>query len=100
MKHGMEGWGQMNLTIENLNRMRHMDIMELDREQLADIEDIKIDTGKSVESRVRSFMEQAGNPFALNVGEYILQFGYMEDTEETLDDRMALLVRRMAQVTV
>ena len=90
----------MNLTIENLNRMRHMDIMELDREQLADIEDIKIDTGKSAESRVRSFMEQAGNPFALNVGEYILQFGYIEGTKETLDDRMALLVRRMAQVTV
>lgn len=90
----------MSLTIEELNRMRHMDIMELDKEQLADIGDIEIDTGKSVDSRVRSFMEQAGNPFALNVGEYILQFGYMEETTETLDDRMALLVRRMAQVTV
>lgn len=90
----------MNLSIEELKRMQNMDIMELKREQLANAEDIVIDTTKSVESRVRSFIEQTGNPFAMNVGEYILQIGYLEGTEELLDDRMVLLAKRTAQIMV
>lgn len=90
----------MNLSMEELKHMQNMNIMELKREQLANIEDIVIDTTKSVESRVRSFIEQTKNPFAMNVGEYILQIGYMEGTEELLDDRMVLLAKRTAQIMV
>lgn len=87
-------------TIEQLQQMQTMNIMELERDKLANAEDIVIDTGKSVESRVRSFMEQTGNPFALNVGEYILQVGFAEGTEDLIDDRMILLARRRAQILV
>ncbi len=87
-------------TIEQLQQMQTMNIMELERDKLANAEDIVIDTGKSVESRVRSFMEQTGNPFALNVGEYILQLGFAEGTEDLIDDRMILLARRRAQILV
>lgn len=85
-------------TIEQLQQMQTMNIMELERDKLANAEDIVIDTGKSMESRVRSFMEQTGNPFALNVGEYILQVGFAEGTEDLIDDRMILLARRRAQI--
>ena len=67
----------MDFSIEELKRMQDMDVMELDRKELADIQDIVIDTTKSVSSRIRSFLEQTGNPFAMNVGEYILQIGFM-----------------------
>lgn len=87
-------------TIEQLQQMQTMNIMELERDKLANAEDIVIDTGKSVESRVRSFMEQTGNPFALNVGEYILQLGFAEGTEDLIDDRMILLARKRAQILV
>lgn len=87
-------------TIEELQRMRNMNIMELDREELTNIEDIVIDTEASVENRIKSFMEQTKNPFAFNVGEYILQVGYMEDTEDTIDDRLLLLARRKMQIMV
>ncbi|HBA50428.1 MAG TPA: hypothetical protein DCZ91_22050 [Lachnospiraceae bacterium] len=87
-------------TIEQLQQMQTMNIMELERDKLANAEDIVIDTGKSMESRVRSFMEQTGNPFALNVGEYILQVGFAEGTEDLIDDRMILLARRRAQILV
>lgn len=87
-------------TIEQLQQMQTMNIMELERDKLANAEDIVIDMGKSVESRVRSFMEQTGNPFALNVGEYILQLGFAEGTEDLIDDRMILLARRRAQILV
>ena len=66
---------RMDFSIEELKRMQDMDVMELDRKELADIQDIVIDTTKSVSSRIRSFLEQTGNPFAMNVGEYILHGG-------------------------
>ncbi len=88
----------MDITIEDLKRMQDMDIMSLKREELANIEDIVIDTERCVESRIKSFMEQAGNPFALNVGEYILQIGFMSGTHDTIDDRMMLLTKRKTQI--
>jgi len=90
----------MNLSIEELKRMQNMDIMELKREELANIQDIVIDTTKSVQKRIQSFLEQTGNPFAMNVGEYILHIGFMEGTEDSIDDRMILLTKRKTQIMV
>lgn len=94
------GRPDMNISIEELNRMRNINIMDLKREELTNAEDIVIDTGKSVESRIRSFLEQTRNPFAQNVGEYILQIGFMEGTEDLIEDRMILLTRRKTQIMV
>lgn len=80
--------------------MQQMNIMDLDRTQLANAEDIVIDTEKCVESRIRSFMEQTKNPFAQNVGEYILQVGFMEGTNESMEERMILLTKRKTQIMV
>lgn len=85
-------------TLEELQHMQNLDIMELDRDKLANAEDIVIDTRKCMESRVRSFIEQTGNPFALNVGEYILQIGFAEGAEDLIDDRMILLAKRRARL--
>ena len=75
----------MDLSIEELKRMQSLHIMELKREELANAEDIVIDTKKCVESRIKSFIEQTGNPFAQNVGEYILQIGFMDGTDDLID---------------
>lgn len=90
----------MNLSIEELKRMQSINIMDLKREELANAEDIVVDTEKCVESRIKSFMEQTGNPYALNVGEYILQIGFMEETDDLIDDRMILLTKRKTQIMV
>ncbi len=90
----------MVLSMEELKRMQSMHIMDLKREELTDIADIRIDTEKCVESRIRSFLEQTNNPFAMNVGEYILQVGFMEGATDLIDDRMVLLAKRKTQITV
>lgn len=66
----------MEVSIEELNCMQRMNIMDLKREELANAEDIVIDTQKSVESRIRSFIEQTKNPFAQNVEIYDI---YVDD---------------------
>lgn len=90
----------MGLSIEELKCMQAMNIMDLKREELANAEDIVIDTERCVESRIKSYMEQTGNPFAQNVGEYILQIGFMEGTDDLIDDRMILLTKRKTQIVV
>lgn len=88
----------MGLTIEKLREMQQMNIMDLDRGQLANAKDIVIDTEQCVESRIRSFVEQTKNPFAQNVGDYILQVGFAEETDEGIDERMLLLTKRRTQI--
>lgn len=90
----------MDLSIEELKCMQEINIMDLKREELANAKDIVIDTEKCVESRIKSFIEQTKNPFAQNVGEYILQIGFMEGTDDLIDDRMILLTKRKTQIMV
>lgn len=53
--------------------------MDLKRGGLVNTEDIVIDTKKCVESRIKSFMEQMGKPFAQNVTSY---FRLSRDNED------------------
>lgn len=86
------------MTMEQLSRLQKIPIMELRREELSDADEVVIDTSKSLNQRVQSFFSQMKNPFAQNVGEYILQIGYAEGVQETLDDRMVQLVRKQTTV--
>ena len=90
----------MDLTLEELKSMQSMNIMDLKWEELANAEDIDIDTTKCVESRIKSYVEQTGNPFAQNVGGYILQIGFMEGATDLIDDRLILLTKRKTQIMV
>ena len=88
----------VSVTMEQLSELQKIPIMELRREELSDANEVVIDTSKSLDQRVQSFFGQVKNPFAQNVGEYILQIGYAEGAQETLDDRMVQLVRRQTAI--
>jgi len=47
--------------------------------------------------RMREFLEKTKNPYAENVGEYILQVTYSRTSEETLEDKMIQLAKRMTR---
>ena len=49
---------------------------------------------------MESYIDQTGNPFAQNIGEYILQIGYMEGATDSIDDRLILLAKRKTQITI
>ena len=86
------------MTMEQLSELQKIPIMELRREELSDANEVVIDTSKSLDQRVQSFFGQVKNPFAQNVGDYILQIGYAEGVQETLDDRMVQLVRKQTAI--
>jgi hypothetical protein len=88
----------MLLTVEELKRLEDMDIRDLKREDLDNAEDIVIDKQKPANQRMREFLEKSKNPYAENVGEYILQVTYSRISEETLEDKMIQLAKRMTRI--
>ncbi len=88
------------MTIEELNELRSTPIMRLQREDLSDTAEIEADLSGHLQQRLESYLKGTGNPYALNAGKYILQTGYMEGVEDTLDDRMVLLARKHAGINI
>ena len=88
----------MLLTVEELKMLEDMDIRDLKREDLDNAEDIVIDKQKPANQRMREFLEKSKNPYAENVGEYILQVTYSRTSEETLEDKMIQLAKRMTRI--
>lgn len=54
---------EMNLTKEDLERMRSVDIKTVDKNSLVDINDVKIDESLPRKERVRDYIRQIGNPY-------------------------------------
>ena len=89
---------EMIVTVEELKRLEDTDIRDLRREDLDNAGDIVIDRQKSANQRMREFLEKTKNPYAENVGEYILQVTYSKTSEETLEDKMIQLAKRMTRI--
>lgn len=88
----------MVVTVEELKRMEDTDIRDLKREDLDNAEDIVIDRQKPAKQRIHEFLEKTKNPYAENVGDYILQVTYSKTSEDTLEDRMIQLAKRMTRI--
>ena len=84
-------------TVEKLQEMKIADIMEIDREELVDIMQIQIDEKKPIEERIRDYIEQVGNPYIVKVGEYVVQFKYM-DCKKSMEQKMKEYLVNMASI--
>ena len=60
----------------------------IDRNQLKDIHSVVIDPSKPCEERVRSFVEQIGNPYCYLDNGIVVEVGYA-DTDISLQDRLS-----------
>ena len=88
----------MKITVEELIRLEEQDIRELRREDLDNAGDIVIDRSVPAERRMMEFLEKTKNPYAENVGDYILKVTFSKDSEETLEDKMIQLAKRMTRI--
>lgn len=87
----------MYLTMEDLERMKAVDIETVDRESLTDLNDIVIDTKKSVAAKLSQFASQTDNLFVNKVGDYVVKVTYM-DTKFTVNDKMKNHIARLAEI--
>mgnify|MGYP007069907678 CR=1 FL=1 len=88
------------MTIEKINELKKIDIRSLERENLVDIRNIKIDDNMNASDKVKSFLAQVNNPFVQRIGDYIVVVGYNDNSNETIEDRMIYLAKKYSQIMV
>jgi hypothetical protein len=86
------------MTVEELQRLENQDIRELKREELDNAGDVKVDKTKSANQRMAEFLEKTKNPYAEKVDDYILAVTYSKTSEESLEDKMIQLAKRMTRI--
>ena len=86
----------MLLDGKTLQKLKRVNIKEVNPDELVDISEIEIDTKQSVQKRVKEYVEQVHNPYLVRVGEYVVKIGY-SDCEETLNDRMKQYISKIAE---
>lgn len=76
-------------TIQNTDfeQMRNVDVRTVERERLADISKIHIDTRMPREQRLADFVRQIGNPYCYRCGKVVVKVSFAE-TDATLEDRL------------
>lgn len=76
-------------TIQNMDfkQMRNVDVRTVERESLADISKIHIDTRMPREQRLADFVHQIGNPYCYRCGKVVVKVSFAE-TNATLEDRL------------
>ena len=63
------------------------DIRTVDRESLVDIRSVKIDQNLSKQDRIKSYINQIGNPYCYRDGDIVVGISYA-DTEISLEERL------------
>lgn len=76
-----------SLTLEQLNELKSVDIRTVNRDDLVDLRDIKIDENLPREERVREFVKQVKNPYCFKVGKIAVSVGFTNDGV-TFEQRM------------
>lgn len=64
------------MTVEE---MKQVDIRTVQAEELADITKIHLDSCQTKEEKIKSFLEQVGNPYCYRVGDVIVKTRYSEN---------------------
>lgn len=87
----------MDVTLERLQQMREIDIYEVGKEQLIDMDKIQIDKKQTVKNRIKGYLKQTGNPFFVKSGKYILKFEY-SDCDKDISDCMIEYISKATQI--
>lgn len=68
--------------------MKNANLATIDRDELVDIRDVKVNTSLPKRERAIDFIRQIGNPYCYRHGKYVVKVGF-SDTEVSLEERLA-----------
>ncbi len=88
----------MNISIEELKRLESMDVRQLHREDLDNAGEIVIDRSKPQDLRMAEFLERTKNPYAENVGDYVLMVSFAKGETMSLEERLVQLAKKMTRI--
>ena len=68
--------------------MKSIDLDTVNRDELVDIRDVKVNTALPKRERALDFIRLIGNPYCYKHGKYVVKVGF-SDTEVSLEERLA-----------
>lgn len=72
----------------SITAMKNANLAIIDRDELVDIRDVKVNTSLPKRERAIDFIRQIGNPYCYRHGKYVVKVGF-SDTEVSLEERLA-----------
>ena len=76
----------------NFGDMQNIDIRTVNPATLRDIENVTIDTSLSKAERLKSYIEQIGNPYCYRHGKYVVKVSFA-NTDKTMEDCLLSYLR-------
>ena len=64
---------------ESVNELKNVDIRNVDKSSLVDLDSVQIDESIPVQERVLSFLEQIRNPYCFRIGDVAVKVNYKSD---------------------
>ena len=74
------------MDIEEIKKMRAIDVRTVDRAKLMDLKDIEIDPDASPEDKMPEYIKQIKNPYCFLCNGYVIKLEFSE-TDKTIEDR-------------
>lgn len=78
--------------MQSTTDMKNIDPRTVDRDELVDIRDVKVNTALPQRERALDFLRQIKNPYCYKHGKYIVKVRF-SDTEVSLEERIADYIR-------
>jgi len=69
----------LEITPEQWEELKAVDIRTIDKSQLVDLNTVEIDQSRPVPERILSYLRQVKNPYAVRVGDVAVKIKYAED---------------------
>lgn len=80
------------ITSTDLDVMKNIDVRTVNPTTLRDIEDVTVDTSLPKTERMKSYIEQIGNPYCYRHGKYVVKVSFA-NTDKTLEDCLLSYLR-------
>jgi len=71
----------------SLEKMKHIDVRDVDPDDLVDIRDVTVNTALPRDERLFDYLEQIKNPYCFKHGKTVVKISFA-DTAVTLEDRL------------
>ena len=85
---------ELRTTLESL---KEVDLQTVDRDELVDIRDVKINTELPREERLMDFVKQIKNPYCYKHGKYTVKVSFDESSGRTLQELLEAYIQLKVQ---
>ncbi len=76
-----------------LDNLKNVDLLTVDRDELVDIRDVKINTDLPQEERMKDFVKQIKNPYCYKHGKYTVKLSFDETSGRTLQELLEAYIQ-------